>query len=55
MAEKPQEPKQKTPKGLEIPVPKRSTVMEVFKKAAGERKKKRLLRSKKLPRGTADY
>jgi hypothetical protein len=32
MAEKPQEPKQKTPKGLEIPVPKRSEVLDAFKK-----------------------
>jgi hypothetical protein len=26
------EPKQKTPKGLEIPVPKRSEIMDAFKK-----------------------
>jgi hypothetical protein len=32
VTDKPQEPKQKTPKGLEIPVPKRSEIMEAFKK-----------------------
>jgi hypothetical protein len=32
MADKPQEPKQTTPKGLEIPVPKRSEVMDAFRK-----------------------
>jgi hypothetical protein len=34
VTEKPQEPKQKTPKGLEIPVPKRKDVMGALKKAA---------------------
>jgi hypothetical protein len=29
---KPQEPKQTTPKGLEIPVPKRSEVVDAFRK-----------------------
>jgi hypothetical protein len=32
MSDKSQEPKQKTPKGLEIPVPKRSEIMAAFKK-----------------------
>jgi len=32
MADKPQEPKQKTPKGLEIPVPKRKDLLDAFKK-----------------------
>jgi hypothetical protein len=32
MGNKPQEPKQKTPKGLEIPVPKRSDLMDAFRK-----------------------
>jgi len=33
VTDKPQdEPKQKTPKGLEIPVPKRSEIMDAFKK-----------------------
>jgi hypothetical protein len=34
VADKPQEPKQKTPKGLEIPVPKRKDVMDALKKIA---------------------
>jgi hypothetical protein len=34
MSGKPQEPKQKTPKGLEIPVPKRKDVMAALKKIA---------------------
>lgn len=34
MGDKKQEPKQKTRKGLEIPVPKRREVFEVFEKAA---------------------
>ncbi len=33
MAEKPQEPQQTTPKGLEIPVPKRRDLMDAFRKA----------------------
>jgi hypothetical protein len=32
MADKPQEPKQKTPQGLEIPVPKRKDVMKGLRK-----------------------
>jgi hypothetical protein len=32
MADKPQEPKQTTPKGLEIPVPKRKDVMGALRK-----------------------
>jgi hypothetical protein len=32
VTEKPQEPKQTTPKGLEIPVPKRRDLMAAFKK-----------------------
>jgi hypothetical protein len=32
MSDKSQGPKQTTPKGLEIPVPKRSEVMAVFRK-----------------------
>jgi hypothetical protein len=32
VTDKPQEPKQTTPKGLEIPVPKRSEVMDAFRK-----------------------
>jgi hypothetical protein len=36
VTDKPQgEPKQKTPKGLEIPVPKRSEIMDAFKKIIG--------------------
>ncbi len=34
MSDKPQEPKQKTPKGLEIPIPKRKDVMAALKKIA---------------------
>jgi hypothetical protein len=34
MAGDPQEPKQKTPKGLEIPVPKRREVMDALRKVA---------------------
>ena len=34
MSDKPQEPKQKTPKGLEIPVPKRKDVMAALTKIA---------------------
>jgi len=32
VTEKPQEPKQTTPKGLEIPVPKRRDLMDAFRK-----------------------
>jgi len=32
VTDKPQEPKQKTPEGLEIPIPKRSEVMDAFRK-----------------------
>jgi hypothetical protein len=32
MANKPQEPTQKTPKGLEIPVPKREELKEAFRR-----------------------
>jgi len=34
MTDKPQEPKQKTPKGLEIPVPKREDVLDALDKIA---------------------
>jgi hypothetical protein len=34
MTDKSQEPKQKTPKGLEIPVPKRKDVMDALTKIA---------------------
>jgi hypothetical protein len=34
MSDKPQEPTQKTPKGLEIPVPKRKDVMDALTKIA---------------------
>ena len=33
------EPKQKTPKGLEIPVPKRKDLMDAFRKIVGAPKK----------------
>ena len=39
MADKPQEPTQKTPKGLEIPVPKRKELMDAFKRIVGPVKK----------------
>jgi hypothetical protein len=39
MADKEQEPTQQTPKGLEIPVPKRKDVMDAFRKIAGAPKK----------------
>jgi hypothetical protein len=39
MADKPQEPKQTTPKGLEIPVPKRKELMDAFKRIVGPIKK----------------
>jgi hypothetical protein len=32
MGDKPQEPKQETPKGLEIPVPKRRDVMDALRR-----------------------
>ena len=35
----PPEPKQRTSKGLEIPVPKRREVMDAFKKIAGRPKR----------------
>jgi hypothetical protein len=41
MTEKPQEPKQVTPKGLEIPVPKRREVMDALKKVTRPVKPKR--------------
>jgi hypothetical protein len=34
VTDKPQEPKQKTPKGLEISIPKRKDVMDALKKIA---------------------
>jgi hypothetical protein len=40
VTDKPQEPKQTTPKGLEIPVPKRSEVMDAFRKIVGAPVKK---------------
>ena len=40
MSDKPQEPKQKTPKGQEIPVPKRREVMDAFKKIVRPAKKR---------------
>jgi hypothetical protein len=39
MADKSQEPTQKTPKGLEIPVPKRKELMDAFRKIVGPVKK----------------
>jgi hypothetical protein len=33
VTDKPQEPKQKTDKGLEIPVPKRRDLMDAFRRA----------------------
>jgi hypothetical protein len=41
MTDKPQEPTQKTPKGLEIPVPKRREVMDAFRKIVRPAKPKR--------------
>jgi hypothetical protein len=38
MADKPQEPTQKTPKGLEIPVPKRGEIIDAFKKIVRPKK-----------------
>ena len=40
MTDKPQEPKQKTPEGLEIPVPKRWEVMDALRKITKPVKKK---------------
>jgi hypothetical protein len=37
----PQELKQKTPKGLEIPVPKRKDLMDSFRKIVGAEPKKK--------------
>jgi hypothetical protein len=34
------EPKQKTPKGVEIPLPKRSEIMDAFRKIARAKPKK---------------
>ena len=39
--------KQKTPKGHEIPIPKRGDVFDVFKKAAKPQEKKSATRSPK--------
>jgi len=39
MADKPQEPKQKTPKGLEIPVPTRESIFAALRKIAKPVKK----------------
>jgi hypothetical protein len=39
MSDKPQEPTQKTPKGLEIPVPKRRDVMAALRKLIQPAKK----------------
>jgi hypothetical protein len=36
--ERPAEPKQKTPKGHEIPLPKRSAIFEAFRKIAKPKK-----------------
>jgi hypothetical protein len=41
VADKPQEPKQKTAKGLEIPVPKRKDDMDAFRKIVQPVKKPR--------------
>jgi hypothetical protein len=41
MTGEPQEPKQKTPKGLEIPVPKRKDVLDAFRKIARPAKLKK--------------
>ncbi len=38
MTDKSQEPTQKTPKGLEIPVPKRKELMDTFRKIVGAKK-----------------
>ena len=39
-AQEPDEPKQKTPKGYEIPVPKRQDLMDAFRKIIGPVKTK---------------
>jgi hypothetical protein len=39
MTDDKQEPKQKTPKGLEIPVPKRRDLMDAFRKVIKPAKK----------------
>ncbi len=39
MVDKPKEPKQTTPKGLEIPVPKRKELMDAFRKIVRAPKK----------------
>jgi hypothetical protein len=39
MTDRPQEPKQKTSKGLEIPVPKRKDVIDAFRKIVRAPKK----------------
>jgi hypothetical protein len=41
MTGKEQEPKQKTPKGLEIPVPKRKDLLDSFRKIVGPEPKKK--------------
>jgi hypothetical protein len=43
VTDRPQDPKQtqKTPKGLEIPVPKRRDLMEAFRKIVGPPAKKK--------------
>lgn len=40
MPPEPQEPKQKTPKGLEIPMPKRKDVMDALRKLVQPVKKR---------------
>jgi hypothetical protein len=40
VTDQPQEPKQKTPKGLEIPVPKRKDVLGAFRKIVRAQPKK---------------
>ena len=39
MTDKPQEPKQKTPKGLEIPLPTRESILAALRKVAKPVKK----------------
>jgi hypothetical protein len=39
VTDKPQEPKQTTPKGLEIPLPKRKDLVDAFKRIVGPVKK----------------
>jgi hypothetical protein len=38
VSDKPQEPKQTTPKGLQIPVPKREDVLDAIRKASKPKK-----------------